>query len=347
MVDLNEVVFSYTDKCNIQCDHCIVDSGPARTEKMDYEKAQAVIRDAGEMGTIKRITFTGGESLLFINEIGPLMSLTRSLGMNTALVSNGSWATSPEQAQKMLAKLEEHGLNELVISVSQWHSKFVPMERLDSIANGVKETSIRLTFYLCRLSDEDEVANSLVKKYTQLGVHIEEQYVVPYGRAAEKIENQSAMRFESINEMEPRRCYNVLGPMVVPEGDVYFCCSGDFYRNKKYSAHRHGNINEESFKSIAEKRNVRLVELIHFWGPKGIYEMAKDDLHKAGFVPQEKYFGDCGLCQQIHGDERWVKAVLQSSSKPENIQKLQATKLVDAHRNQQTPHESPHENTII
>ena len=66
MPDINEIVFSYTDKCNIECKHCLVDAGPFNKEKLDLEKAKEVILDASKIETVKRVSFTGGESLLFV-----------------------------------------------------------------------------------------------------------------------------------------------------------------------------------------------------------------------------------------------------------------------------------------
>ncbi|MBL4849131.1 MAG: radical SAM protein, partial [Planctomycetes bacterium] len=77
-----------TARCNERCLHCYVEAGPERSEALDWETIQALLRDAAELG-FEIVQLTGGEALLSPHLV-EAAALARQLGIPTVEVyTNG------------------------------------------------------------------------------------------------------------------------------------------------------------------------------------------------------------------------------------------------------------------
>ena len=82
------VIFNVTNQCNCRCRHCYASFyNRGGQGEMSTEQAKKLLRDLYENGC-RRVSFSGGEPLLRKN-IGELIDYANSLGMSTALNSNG------------------------------------------------------------------------------------------------------------------------------------------------------------------------------------------------------------------------------------------------------------------
>lgn len=82
------VILNVTNSCNCRCKHCYA-AYPSRdkSKEMTTEDARKLIRDLRKNGC-RRISFSGGEPLLR-EDIGELIDYVNSLGLNSALNTNG------------------------------------------------------------------------------------------------------------------------------------------------------------------------------------------------------------------------------------------------------------------
>lgn len=126
------LVLFLTRQCNIECDHCIVDSGPRRRGVLDPAAAMAAIDGAAAAG-LRTLVFSGGESLLHAEPLARLCLHARDRGLRTRVFSNGWWGRSVAEAQAMLERLVADGVDELVVSLDSYHLPWVPAERLRNI----------------------------------------------------------------------------------------------------------------------------------------------------------------------------------------------------------------------
>lgn len=82
------VIFNVTNRCNCKCKYCYASFyNRDITEGMSVEQIKKLILDLHKNGC-QRISFSGGEPLLQ-KDIGEIVDYANSLGMNTALNSNG------------------------------------------------------------------------------------------------------------------------------------------------------------------------------------------------------------------------------------------------------------------
>ena len=66
-----------TERCNIECAHCWLGSGPDRGATMSMEDARGCISQAGEIPTVEWISLTGGEPFLYPELLEPLSDAPR------------------------------------------------------------------------------------------------------------------------------------------------------------------------------------------------------------------------------------------------------------------------------
>jgi MoaA/NifB/PqqE/SkfB family radical SAM enzyme len=124
------------------CAHCIVESGPHRRERLTKPAGLAAIRSAATDG-FEMVVFSGGESTTYLSDVLEMSGEARRLGLRTRLVSNGFWALSPEAAARMLERLADGCVDELVVSIDFYHLPYVPAARIRDLRHGTSLTERR------------------------------------------------------------------------------------------------------------------------------------------------------------------------------------------------------------
>ena len=79
--ETNALVLNYTMTCPLACDFCCYGCAPTRKEKIELRLALRLVSEAAEMGKFSSIGFTGGEPLLYADDIlliGKTTSETKS-----------------------------------------------------------------------------------------------------------------------------------------------------------------------------------------------------------------------------------------------------------------------------
>lgn len=131
----NVLVLNYTLRCPLACDYCCYDCHPQRTEKMPLALALRLVDEAADLQVFSSIGLTGGEPMLFFDELLHIGDRCKRQGIPFTIVTSGFWAISPEEAHRKVSLLSERGLTRLSLSHDPSHARFVPRER---ILNAVK-----------------------------------------------------------------------------------------------------------------------------------------------------------------------------------------------------------------
>ena len=114
----------YSHQCNITCRHCGILSSPHNKAKMTIEAARRYIDEAAQIPGFRKVTFTGGEPLMFQKEHIELLERCRDHGLETRIVTNGFWAKKFDSGLKLLTRLKSAGLSELNFSADKFHLEF-------------------------------------------------------------------------------------------------------------------------------------------------------------------------------------------------------------------------------
>ena len=110
-----------TYKCNLECDHCFLYSGPHAEGTLTLAQIRNVLDESRRIDSAKWIFFEGGEPFLFYPSMLEGVRLARDVGLKIGIVTNAYWAVSDEDAELWLLPLAELGVAVLSISDDSFH----------------------------------------------------------------------------------------------------------------------------------------------------------------------------------------------------------------------------------
>ncbi len=110
-----------TYKCNLECDHCFLYSGPSAEGTMTLAQIRSVLDESRNIGTVEWIYFEGGEPFLFYPSLLEGVMLARDMGFKVGVVTNAYGAVSEEDAEVWLRPLAGLGIADLSISDDSFH----------------------------------------------------------------------------------------------------------------------------------------------------------------------------------------------------------------------------------
>ena len=119
---LTGIHFLLTYKCNFECDHCFLYSGPYAEGTMTLPQIREALDEAVRIGTVEWIYFEGGEPFLFYPSMLEGVRLAREKGFKVGVVTNAHGAISEEDAEVWLRPLAELGVAYLSVSDDSFHS---------------------------------------------------------------------------------------------------------------------------------------------------------------------------------------------------------------------------------
>ena len=117
-----------TNKCTAECAHCCMNSSPERTETLTWEQLESTLLQAFKELTLRVIIFAGGEPMLLGETLYKAIRLCKQNRVGTRIVTNAYWGANREHARKKLQELKDAGLDELNISMDDYHDPYIRQE---------------------------------------------------------------------------------------------------------------------------------------------------------------------------------------------------------------------------
>ncbi|TJX12832.1 radical SAM protein [Tissierella creatinini] len=302
MVDIQGLSLIYTNKCNASCRHCGFSCGPMENKTMHVEDAKNYISAARDYNSLKMVCFTGGEPLLFFDEILELMSYAFSLGLNSEIVTNSFWAKDYDTALKKLKRLKEIGLINMVTSLDDFHMEYIEMKYIENAVKAALDLDLNVIIKTLEF-DNSKIKTRDVKRllntdYGGKKLIIQELTPVIEGRSKTlKYEESADPQIVQAEDMDiSGGCGKIIKfPAINPEGELYPCCGfGEDLRLV-------GKYPEEDFASLLKNmENNFLFNLLSAIGPKGVFEISKRHLGK---VIEYNDSNPCKLCNDLFRTE--------------------------------------------
>lgn len=109
-----------TYKCTFECDHCFAWGSPWQEGTLTLDQIRTALQQAGELGSVEWIFFEGGEPYLYYATLVKGVEMAAQAGYKVGVVTNGYWATSPEDAVEWLRPLAGK-VQELSVSSDLYH----------------------------------------------------------------------------------------------------------------------------------------------------------------------------------------------------------------------------------
>ncbi len=128
-----------TYRCTFRCEHCFVWGSPDQTGVFTLARLHEALDQAQAVGTIEWIYFEGGEPFLYHPILVEGVRAAAARGFRVGAVTNGYWATTPEDAGAWLSPLAGR-LASLSVSTDELHSN----ERISPEARNARQACERL-----------------------------------------------------------------------------------------------------------------------------------------------------------------------------------------------------------
>jgi hypothetical protein len=126
----SELTILTTSKCDAKCAHCLVRSSPERDDTLTLEQIIETVETAHAANPLLTVVFAGGEPTSLGDDLLDAIAHVASLGIRTRLVTNATWASTPEQARDQVKVLREVGLDEINFSADDFHLPFIPLDNV-------------------------------------------------------------------------------------------------------------------------------------------------------------------------------------------------------------------------
>lgn len=295
-IEPTRLAFLYTNKCNMACSHCCIKGCPENNDKLDPSVVGRTLKEAAHF-RIQQIGFTGGECMLYADEIIELVRQASNLGFTVGVTTNGFWATKRKVAKKYISLLKEAGLHTLEISYDQFHAdQGADIRKLEYIGDECRRLNVHIVIAAVKSPDRiqsnySNILDIITRLRSRNIVHLR---MGPYGRA--KI------------QWPPEKVHYIKRPLdwysacekiglisITPKGDIWPCCSAAMEEMEDNALLSLGNINNNSLhRSVTNWENDLFYTILGICGPKGFKMLAKE---YCVIVPwPEEVFTLCDFC---------------------------------------------------
>jgi len=297
---LENIGIFLTYKCQVACPHCVVKSGPHRTEVMKEEDLYGWISQAAQYGgRVRSINFTGGEPFYDLDLFRKMCRFAMSKGLFPTSVTNAYWAETYDRAVEILESVPE--LLFLQISADEHHQMHIPFERVKNAVLAARKLKLVHQVAVCTDNEESPGYKRIVDPLLEImdKKQITTVVTLPYGRAS-FLKGKMAYRMTDIPPAGA--CGGAATPVIFPDGKVVSCI-GPIIDIKENHPLLLGNLHDKSLKEILDSTETNAVlHFIRTWGPSKIYEMLKDRGSGAR-LPDTFVEGNiCMLCRTLMAD---------------------------------------------
>lgn len=322
------LVLNYTMKCALACDFCCYGCNPNRKEKMPFELAERLIREAGKLQNFSSVGFTGGEPLLFPEEICTLADILHEVNLPFTIATAAHWAEDYAYCKELLGYLKSKGLIRLNISHDTSHMVFVGREIVINAIRAASELGIA-TYVVGTFDNVNDSLETFLPEVIHLPkVSMLTKYVAKVGMAKKWDINQQLYGLSL--ETEDLCCYRRINHDIVVwhDGSVYPCCSTF---NRATPGIKVGNANDMSLKEIWGKVEgsllFRIMKRQGFGELYSILQARAPQLH-AQLPRAQDVVGPCSLCNAIFKDKAMCTEILQVISEYETEKVSHALEIV-------------------
>jgi MoaA/NifB/PqqE/SkfB family radical SAM enzyme len=308
--ETNVLVLNYTMACPLACDFCCYGCHSGRAaEKMPLDLALSLVKQAAELKLFSSVGFTGGEAMLFYEELLVIGDTLVELGLPFTIATACHWAVEAQATEEIIEQLASRGLRRINISHDPSHAKFVPKSSVinAALATSRKEipTYIVGTFFTAQEKLEDYIPELANVPYVKLI----NKYVSQVGRAKH---NDITQETYGLNlELDDLFCYRRTYHDIVIfwDGKAYPCCStfnratrgitlGNAFEDSLLDLYRKA---EGSLKFRIMKRQGlgKLYRIIEEYNPELFEELPEVDSSA----------GPCSLCNKLFSKREMTEKI--------------------------------------
>ena len=288
----NNVVISFTNKCTANCDICCMNSSINNNERLSNEIVISAIDETADMG-IKVLLFSGGEPLLYYDDLLMFLSRSKKHNMIVSLNTNAYWCNNYDDAKEKMLKLRRNGLANIITSLDIFHNKFISVNNIKIFLKAAKDTGLRPILNLCGGYDQaDQGIIELLKEVGSLLYNVDLRFfpVSFVGRAAQNLDNHKLKYTYRIDDI---RCDAYQTIHILSNGNVCACCC-ELNKEEPFVL---GNLYDNSLSSIVNSyRKCVPYNLVLKKGFRWIAERVKSIIPD---LLEIEYNNPCEFCERV------------------------------------------------
>lgn len=295
----NILIFNYTMKCPLACNYCCYGCSPKRTETMDLKLALDLVDQAAALGVFQQCGFTGGEPLIFYDEIMTITERMRDHHLPFSMISSCYWASTPQEARRVIGDLSKRGMAVFTASHDPSHENWVPAAYVRHAVDAAMENNVHVCLCASFYDDTQRLEN-IFPEYVGRGVDFVNRVVLPEVGFAAKRRGITPSSYPNAAP-STGTCYKrVYHDMTVFwDGAVYPCCS---VYNRETPRISIGNAYRDSLAELWDRLEGSLLyRVLKRSGFAELYKLVECyDPSLTALLPKASDFvGACHLCHTV------------------------------------------------
>ena len=297
--ETNVLVLNYTMTCPLTCDFCCYGCAPTRKEKMELKLALRLVNEAAEMGKFSSIAFTGGEPLIYVDEILLIGKTLRKLNLPFTIQTAAHWAEHEAQALDLASRLVDAGLRRANISFDPSHLKFISRNAAINAAQCFAKLGIDVNVVGTFFTANEKLEEILPELAARSDINLITKYVAKVGRGRKY--DISPKTYGILPDLSAFACYRKIyhDLVIFWDGKTYPCCS---VSNRATEGIVLGNAYEVSLRELFERLDgSSMFKIMKREGFGRLYEIIRQlepSLH-AALPSVEDAVSPCNLCHSI------------------------------------------------
>jgi len=277
--------------CSSKCKHCVYCSSPNwEKDYIQSEMSEKICDKLLSLGC-NSVHIGGGEPMLNLDGLYNFLNIAKKKSMGIDYIeTNGSWYKSLEETKKIFDKLFELNVNTIMISVSPYHTEYIPMYKVDGVEEACKKFGMNYFIYQQQFRSElsvydktkthkfDELGENYFKSIpNRYGLSMKGRALSEYKKYMKKISYEKFLNDSSCRELAGVNHFHV---------DLY----GNYVPNCPGIS-----INLDDIGINIDEKQYILIEKLFSNGIKSAYEYAKT----FGFIADDEYVSKCDFCYEI------------------------------------------------
>lgn len=292
MIPSTSFAFHVTYTCPLECSHCCFSSGPKNKDKLSLDIVLETIENL-DRKNIGLVAFTGGEPLLFGENLNRAISKAHQLGFTTRVVTSAYFANSIENGRSIISKLRNSGLDELSISWDDYHEKYVDFACVKNAFKAARELGISVAINIVQDEDSYWNADLVAREIGSEEVEIVcESPINKTGRAKVELKDKPLKENRFLGPCP----YILTGPTLSAKGKLLACCgvipeTDDLVISDDYKPSDMSVLMDSARKSV-------IYNWIYLRGPYSILEYMSLNFDLK--IPKaEDFGGNCEACAYL------------------------------------------------